>query len=81
MLRRGRLFSSPLQFGHLPPTSSAHAVQKVHSKLQMTASVAVGASSRPHLSQPVLISSNLLLLSRYGWTAVANHRLISVKTS
>src|SRR5262245_24376233 len=51
--RRGRLTSSPPQFGQIPSSFlSAHAAQKVHSKVQMRASVESGGRSRSQHSHP-----------------------------
>ena len=42
----------PPQFGQIPPSSDAtHALQKVHSKVQIIASGESGGRSRPQLSQ------------------------------
>ena len=50
--RRGRATSSPPQFGQRPPSVvSAQSRQKVHSKLQITASVAPGGRSLLQHSQ------------------------------
>jgi hypothetical protein len=50
--RIGRGEKLPPQFGQTPPnTSAAHAAQKVHSKVQITASAAAGGRSLSQHSQ------------------------------
>src|SRR5215210_8208382 len=54
----GRRTSSPPQFGHTPrKMSSAHSAQKVHSKVQILASVDPGGRSLSQHSQFGLICS------------------------
>ena len=55
--RRGRASSSPPQFGQIPPNTSEHEAQKVHSNEQMRASVAAGVKSLSQHSQFGLSSS------------------------
>jgi hypothetical protein len=56
--RRGRVTSSPPQFGQTPAKIfSAHAAQNVHSKEQIKASVASGGRSLSQHSQPGRSSS------------------------
>ena len=54
--RRGRLTSSPPQFGHTQSIDSPQATQKVHSKLQMSASPA-SVMAAEHFSHTTRISN------------------------
>jgi hypothetical protein len=54
--RLGRATSSPPQFGQTDSSASLQSAQNVHSKLQITAAPST-ASSRPHRSHPMRISS------------------------
>jgi hypothetical protein len=55
--RRGRVTSSPPQFGQTPACASLQAAQNVHSKEQIRASPESGGKSLSQHSQPGLICS------------------------